>query len=253
MELTGLLPVAPGLAPAEVAALIAASGAASFVTAAFGIGGGALLLALMATLLPPAALIAVHGVVQAGSNLGRCLLFLRWVHGPALPAFVVGSLIGSGLGGLMVVELPAASVQIAVGVFVIWTVFSRPPRWLNRAPALVGAISSFLTMFVGATGLFVASYTRSFDLARHAHVGTHAALMVVQHGLKVAVFGLLGFAYGEWLGFIVAMIAAGALGTWAGRHVLSRIDDRRFRLALDALLVLISLRLIWAGVSGLAA
>jgi hypothetical protein len=40
---------------------------------AFGIGGGAALLAVMASLVPPAALIPVHGVVQVGSNLGRAL------------------------------------------------------------------------------------------------------------------------------------------------------------------------------------
>jgi uncharacterized membrane protein YfcA len=251
MELTALVPAGSGLLAAEAAALVAASGLTSFITAAFGIGGGALLLALLATLLPPAALIPIHGVVQTGSNLGRLLLFLRWVHRPALPAFVAGSILGSLGGGLVVVELPATAIQIAVGAFVIWSVFARPPRWLNRMPGLVGAISSFLTMFVGATGLFVASYTRSFDLARHAHVGTHAALMVVQHGVKVVVFGLLGFAYAAWLPLVVAMIAAGAVGTYVGRSVLTRIDERRFRLFLDVLLVLISLRLIWAGLSGL--
>jgi uncharacterized membrane protein YfcA len=253
MELTALLPSAPGLDPAEVMALVLASAGTSFITAAFGIGGGALLLALLATLVPPAALIPVHGIVQTGSNLGRFLLFLRWVHWPALPAFAAGTLAGSAAGGLLVVELPASTIQIAVGAFVIWSVLARPPRWLNRAPAIVGVISSFLTMFVGATGVFVASFTKSFDLERHAHVATHAALMVVQHGLKAVIFGLLGFGFGEWAGFILAMIAAGALGTWAGRHVLTRINERRFRFALDALLILISLRLIWAGLSGLEA
>ena len=232
-------------------ALVAASYVSSLITAAFGIGGGGLLLAVMATLVPTAALIPVHGVVQLGSNAGRMLFFLRDVFWPALPVFAAGSLVGTVAGGLVVVELPAAAVQIGIGCFVIWTVLARPPRWLREMPFIGGLVSSFLTMFFGATGLFVASYTKSFALGRHAHVATHATLMTLQHGLKVIVFGFLGFAFADWGWVILAMVLAGAAGTWSGRHVLNRIDDRRFGLALNALLILISLRLIWQGVGEL--
>ncbi len=39
----------------------------SMLTAAMGIGGGVLLLAVMASIVPVAALIPVHGLVQLGS------------------------------------------------------------------------------------------------------------------------------------------------------------------------------------------
>lgn len=240
-----------GIDGAVLLALVGASYASSLITAAFGIGGGGLLLAVMATLVPVAVLIPVHGVVQLGSNAGRLLFFLREVFWPALPVFALGSVVGTVAGGLLVVELPAAAVQIGIGCFVIWTVAAHPPRWLREMPFVSGLVSSFLTMFFGATGLFVASYTKSFGLGRHAHVATHAALMTLQHGLKVAVFGLLGFAFAAWGAVILAMVLAGAAGTWTGRHVLNRIDDRRFGLALNALLVLISLRLIWQGLGDL--
>lgn len=236
-----------GLEQGTAAFLFAISFLASFITAAFGIGGGALLLAFMATLVPTAALIPVHGVIQLGSNAGRMLVLIRSVHWAALGGFAVGSILGSVLGGLIVVELPASYVQIGIGLFVIWTVFARAPQWMRNLPLLTGLISSFLTMFFGATGLFVASYTKSFDLPRHAHVATHAALMTFQHCLKVAVFGFLGFAFAEWVVFIAAMIAFGLLGTIMGRMSLDRMNDLWFRRSLNALLVLISLRLILSG------
>ena len=223
----------------------------SLITAAMGIGGGGLLLAVMASLVPPAALIPVHGVVQLGSNGGRAVMLWRniaWVA--VFPGFLIGSLVGASLGGAVVVELPPNVVQIGVGVFVIYSVFAKPPKWLSRWPWLTGGISSFLTMFFGATGLFVANYTKSFGLPRHDHVATHAALMTVQHGLKVVIFGFLGFAFGQWAGVIVAMILAGVAGTLAGGLVLNRITDRGFKVALDVILVVISLRLIWQGITG---
>jgi uncharacterized membrane protein YfcA len=102
-------------------------------------------------------------------------------------------------------------------------------------------------MFFGATGPFVAAFTKSLALGRHAHVATHAVLMSVQHTVKTLAFGLFGFAFGPWLGFCAAMIATGFLGTVAGGHALNRLTDARFKLALNAVLLLIAARLLWAG------
>ncbi|OAN73973.1 hypothetical protein A8B78_17650 [Jannaschia sp. EhC01] len=238
-----------GLSLAAFWIIMAASFAGSFITAAFGIGGGGLLLAILASIVPPAALIPVHGVVQAGSNAGRMVMLWREIFWPALPWFAVGTLIGVAIGGAVAVELPPQYVQIGVGAFVIYTVLARAPRWFSRWPLFTGLISSFLTMFFGATGLFVASFTKSHKLPRHAHVATHATLMTLQHGLKVVAFGVLGFAYADWIWVIALMIGVGLAGTYAGRLVLNRLTDVRFGLTLNILLVLISLRLIWQGIT----
>ncbi|NKX44531.1 sulfite exporter TauE/SafE family protein [Roseicyclus persicicus] len=240
-----------GLSQLSFWVLMATSFIASLITVALGIGGGGLLLAVMATLVPPAALIPVHGVVQLGSNGGRAAMLFRQISWAAvIPGFLIGSLVGSAIGGAVVVELPPNVVQIGVGLFVIYSVFAKPPKWLSRWPWLTGGVSSFLTMFFGATGLFVANYTKSFNLPRHAHVATHAALMTVQHGLKVVIFGLLGFAFGQWAMVILALILAGLAGTFLGKTVLNKMTDGVFKIALDVILVLISLRLIWQGLTG---
>lgn len=231
--------------------LISTSFLSSVITFVFGIGGGGLLLAVMAALVPPLALIPTHGVIQLSSNLGRVLLVIKHVFWPALPAFVVGSIIGAVLGGMVVVSLPPAWVQIGIGAFVTWSVLGKTPTGLRRWPLAVGAFSSFLTMFFGATGLFVATFTKAQELGRHAHVSTHAALMTVQHGLKTIVFGFLGFAFAHWLPFIIAMSFAGLVGTVIGSRFLNRMDDRRFRLALDTVLLLLSAHLFYAGVTSL--
>ncbi len=112
---------------------------------------------------------------------------------------------------------------------------------------VTGVFSSFLTMFFGGTGPFVATYVKAQDLERHAHVATHAMFMTLQHLLKTVAFGILGFAFSIWAGLIVLLIAAGVLGTLAGRVMLARIDDRRFRIVLNAILTLLAARLIYAG------
>lgn len=243
--------LAAGLEVPVFWALITVSFVSSFITVALGIGGGALLMAIMASVMPPLALIPIHGVIQAGSNVFRLAVLFRHVHWPPVTMFLLGTGIGVAVGGSLVVNLPPGVIMIGVGCFVIWSVLARPPAWLSRLPLVTGLISSFLTMFFGATGVFVANYTKSLNLPRQAHVASHAAFMTAQHLAKVLVFGFLGFAYGPWAGFLAVMILAGFMGTLAGRLVLNRLSDHGFRHALNLVLVAISIRLIWVGLASL--
>ena len=73
--------------------------------------------------------------------------------------------------------------------------------------------------------------------------------MTVQHLLKTVAFGFLGFAFSAWAGLIGLLIVFGFLGTLVGRLVLARIDERRFRIALNVILTLLAHRLIYTGAS----
>lgn len=244
-----LLP--PDLSPTVVLALMATSFAASFITISFGIGGGGLMLAVMASLVPPVALVPVHGVVQFGSNAGRTAMMARHIHWPAVARFGAGIVLGIVIGASVAVSLPAAAVQIGVGLFLIWTVLAHPPAWMRDWPLFTGTLTSVLSMFFGASGPFVNTYVKSLSLGRHAHVATTATLLSGQHLLKSVAFGALGFAYAPWAGLIAALILCGLAGTWTGKRVLNRMSDARFRQALNAVLLLLSARLVWQGVASL--
>lgn len=232
--------------------LIVVSAATSFLTAAAGIGGGVALLAVMAVLMPAQALIPVHGVVQLGSNAGRAAIMLRDVKTTVLLPFLGGSLVGATIGGLTVVQLPPEILKIGLAAFVLWSAWGRPFAAAGRfAIALTGAFSSFLTMFFGATGTFVSAMVKTLQLGRLEHVATHSACMVGQHLIKVAAFGLLGFAYGPYLPLIVAMVASGFLGTVIGKRVLVKMKDRSFHRVLSVVLTLLALRLLYDGASAL--
>lgn len=249
--LESLLPTS--LPPEWALVLFATSFAGSFITISFGIGGGGLLLAVMAVLLPPAALVPVHGVVQFGSNAGRTAMMARYIQWTAIGPFIAGIIAGIAVGALVVVDIPPAIIQTGVGLFLIWTVFARAPDWMRNRPFSTGALTSVLSMFFGASGPLVATYVKALNLDSHRHVGTMASLLSLQHLLKTLAFGVLGFAYADWAPFIVIMIAAGLVGTWTGRHVLHRMTDARFKKALDLILLVIAARLVWAGVGGLLA
>lgn len=243
------------LVPADVGfsasmGLIALSAATSFLTAAAGIGGGIVLIAVMAVLMPAQALIPVHGVVQIGSNAGRAGIMLRNVEWKVMAPFCVGSLIGAAIGGMTAVQLPPAVLNIGLACFILYSVWGPAVTAPGRFKVIItGAFSSFLTMFFGATGTFVSAMVKSMRLGRLEHVATHSACMVAQHFIKVIAFGLLGFNYAPYAGLVVAMIVSGFIGTVIGKHVLVKMNDVVFHRVLAVLLSLLALRLLYEGVA----
>ena len=250
-ELVSLLP--PAMTLLDGGLLVMASLVTSFITAAFGIGGGVVLLVFLALVLPPVALIPVHGIVQLGSNAGRACIMLKEVMWRPILPFVVGAMIGAGLGGMVVVQLPPWVVQLALGVFIIWAVFAKLPPIQQRYVLLGGVVSSFLTMFFGATGNFIAAMVKSMNLDPVPHVATHSLMMTFQHFVKVLIFGLIGFQFGPYMILIIGMLISGFIGTVIGSRFLTKAGGRYFKLVLNTILFLAATRLIWAGVDGLLA
>ena len=141
--------------------LIALSFVTSAITAVLSIGGGLTMLAALAAVAPAAAIVPVHGAVQFGSNLSRVLLLRRSVSWPTAVMFSVGSIVGVAIGGLLVVQLPANTLRIILGLFIIYSMWGPTRLQLPTTGAVTllagGAVTAFISMFVGAAGPFLAS------------------------------------------------------------------------------------------------
>jgi uncharacterized membrane protein YfcA len=246
--------VAPDISLLAQGLLVLVSFATSAVSAAFGLGGGMMLIAIMAQVMPIPALVPVHGVVQMGSNAGRALVLLGHVNWPAALWFMLGAAFGALAGGAVSVSLPAAAVRIGLGLFVLWMVWGRPPRF-DRAPkrAMAGAgfVATGLSMVFGATGPIGGAVLSAIGLARQAFVATQAVTALVMHVFKIAVFGFLGFAFAPWLGLILAMVASGFLGTLAGTRLLGRMPEATFRTGFRLVMTLLAASLLLRGLVSL--
>lgn len=244
-----------GLNPSGFILLCGVSFLGSFMTATMGIGGGVLVLATMAQVLPPAVLIPVHGVVQLGSNAGRATLMRREILTGIIPAFVVGTLLGALLGAKLVISLPEPLLQGILALFVLYATWA--PKFKASSPGkptflAVGFGATLATMFVGATGPLVAPFVAAACPERQQVVATHATLMTIQHGLKIVAFGTLGFAFAPYLPLLAGLIVFGFGGTWCGKHLLMRLPESFFRRALKITLTLLAGRLLYSAFQGYA-
>lgn len=236
------------LSPTTALLLLLCSTLTSMITASLGAGGGVLLLVIMAMWVPPAAIIPFHGLVQLGSNSGRAVMTWRKVDWRVIAAFAPGVVVGAAVGAWLLVDLPEQVWQLTIAVFVLYLCWgpALPAMAFGRNGIFVAAaLTTFVSLFVGATGPLVAAFIKQIHSNRFTTIATFAMAMTLQHAPKALVFGLAGFMFKQWLVFILAMIAFGLAGTWLGLHVLKRISNRRFNQVFNLLLTAMAVRLLW--------
>lgn len=238
--------VPPGLDLAQSLILIALSFFTSAMTAAFGLGGGAALIAVMSVMLPPAIVVPVHGAVQLGSNTGRAILRRAFVQWKFVGWFVLGSAVGAAVGGQIAQYLPDDIFRAVIAIFILYSIWAPKPV-LSASGKFsyvgAGAFSSAVGMIVGISGPLVISFLSHLKDRREI-VGTHAFLMASQNLFKLLTFIGLGFAFHEYVFLILAMITTGIVGTSLGGVLLDRLPEKAFRWAFRVILTIISLELL---------
>lgn len=236
----------PDISPLFAVLLMAASFVTSAITAAFSIGGGAALLAVMATGLPVTTLIPVHGVVQLGSNFGRAVVQRAHIDWPLTLVFCAAGGVGAIGAGATIISVPDAPLTLVIAGFILVMAWGPKPRALGEGWAAFTAgagLSGALTMYVGATGPMTAALLAARKLNRLTQVATFASCMSGQHIIKTVVFGALGFAFGPWALLITAMIVTGFLGTLVGTRLLHALPERIFRAGFKLMLTALALQL----------
>ena len=72
--------------------------------------------------------------------------------------------------------------------------------------------------------------------------------MTLIHGLKIPVFGFLGFTLAGYIPLIAVMIATAFLGSYLGRMLLTIMPEKLFRIIFRITLTGLALRLLYTGI-----
>lgn len=241
------------LVPADLSiwaaiALVVASFVTAGITTAVGIGGGLAMLALMANILPIAAVVPVHGAVQLANNASRAFLLRKDIVKPILLWFVLGGIVGVTLAGQVVVTLPRQVLLTIMGCFVLFSVWGPKFKGMgagNKSMFIGGILTAVMGLFIGGSGPIAAGFLTRLELTRQQVIATHATNMVFQHGIKILTFGVLGFVFMPWIGFLAVMLVAGFLGTLAGRAILWHIPEKGFKRMFNMVLTVLALRMLY--------
>jgi uncharacterized membrane protein YfcA len=111
--------------------------------------------------------------------------------------------------------------------------------------AAVGVVAGFTTLIANAAGPLMAIYLLSMRLPKMEYVGTAAVFFALLNLFKVPFMVNLGLIGAQSLTFNLILAPGVILGTFAGRWLLMRIDQRLFEQIVLGFCVAGGLILLW--------
>jgi len=214
---------------------------------------------LMALYLPPleaAALILPVLIVQ---DIISVYVYRRDWDASNLKIMLPGAAAGMGLAWLLASHISEDAVRIIIGViglaFVGNTWLQRAdiqPRRMGHAGGVFwGFVSGFTSFMSQAGGPPFQVYVLPQRLPKLVLVGTTTIFFAVVNALKIGPYFALGQFHGDNLVTSIALLPVAILANFAGIWLIKHTPAELFYKITYALLLVISVALLWQGISHL--
>jgi len=232
----------------------------SAISAVLGMGGGIILLGIMAIIIPEGYMvIALHGMIQLFSNTTRTYIFRKHIKKNVIKDFSIGALIGASISGLIIVLLiqfynveSANQIKVdflkpIIGIFIIWYLFLRGSKKKKESASFikVGGISGISSIFIGATGPLIAPFFLNGNFKKENIIANKAAGQMITHLTKIPLFiYFFNVTYIREYSILLPLIIAVYIGTNLGKQILSFIPEKTFKIIFKICLTIIAIRLV---------
>ena len=219
-------------------------------------GGAGFAFALTASAVWLHALEPVHTtmlVVACGTLLHVTLVWpvRRSIEPARLLPFAVGGLIGIPIGVALLTHVDTRGLKGALGLFLVvyGTYALLAPRLPEirgggrAADAAVGFVGGILGGLGGYSGVLPTIWTQLRGWRKDVARGVFQPFILMAHVVTLVLVGIAAMDAGG-ARMTLAAIPALYAGAWIGWRIYGRLDDRRFRQVLAALLVASGLTLV---------
>ena len=215
-----------------------------------GMSGGIVLLIFMTPFLPLSHVVPFHGAVQLSSNATRVWLLRKHIRRDFVIPYIIGIPFGVIPSILFIEEFQSQRLAFFLIATLIFYALFRPKKlpplkihshWF----VILGVVAGFLALLIGAVGPFLAPFLIRDDLSKEEVVATKAVMQTFVHFIKIPSFLYLGFAYGDYLWEIVALIVAAWLGTQFGVRFLKGLRQDIFEKLFKGFMFIAGLRLYY--------
>jgi uncharacterized membrane protein YfcA len=235
----------------ELLFILAVGLAAGTLSGIVGFGSSIMLMPVLVIVFGPLHAVPIMAIAAILANLSRVLIWWREVDWRAVAAYSIIGVPAAALGARTLLVLPPRLIEGALGFFFLAMIPAR--RWLAahgvrlRWPHLVaiGAVVGFLTGIVVTTGPITAPIFLAYGLVKGAFIASEAAGSLAVYLSKAAVFRRFGALP---LPVIAQGLITGAslmAGAWIAKRFVLRLHPDRFRLLMDALMLLSGLTMLY--------
>lgn len=221
-----------------MAALTAAGFVASTSNAALGIGGGLLVMPLLALWFPPRQVVAYTIPMFFVSSLAIVWRYRHELVREYLYWLIPGALVGVAIGTWLLRSAPSDIVRLAMGGIAVIFVTLEAYRLIRQAPpsplkrgwsvpfSLAAGLSSAMTN-LGGTIISITMLGRGLSPAMF--VGTLNTVMLAMSAGKLIGFYSLGIVTPGGLLLALPSVPAVLVGSWLGQRLNQRLHPTVFR------------------------
>ena len=219
-----------------IAIILTATLATAFLSSIFGMLGGLILMGVLASILPVASAMVLHGLIQLTSNGYRAWLNRRDVDWSIVTSLFIGNVLA--MSGLVFIAFSPdrITVLLALGLlpYIAWALPEKLALDVSKRPVglFAGAVVVATNLLAGVGGPLLDVFFQRVTLTRHQVVATKAVAQALGHISKIIFYGGLAASAStdDWptVWLLGAAIIASIVGTTLGKRVLDRMQDTTF-------------------------
>jgi uncharacterized protein len=225
---------------------------AGTVGGVLGFGTSIMLMPALVLVFGPREAVPIMAISAIMANASRVAAWWREIDWRVTAAYSATGIPAAALGARTLLTLPAGVIELALGVFFIAMIPLR--RWMARKSwtlnlwhmACVGLVIGFITGIVVSTGPINAPFFLAYGLVKGAYLGTEAMG-------SLAVYIAKAITFRSFDALPVSIIVKGLIigsslvaGAFIAKRLLHKIDNDKFKLLMDGLLLMAGLTMLWA-------
>jgi uncharacterized membrane protein YfcA len=208
--------------------------ATSALSGVLGMGGGMILMGVMAALLPIGTAMVLHGLTGVSANGYRAWLLRRHIAWKILGLYAVSAVATTALlwqwrfvPSPMTVYLILGGLPLVVMALPRRLAFDATRPW---HAVLSGILVTVVQCTAGVAGPLLDVFFVHAPLDRRAIVATKAMTQTLSHALKTVYFGGMVAVADDTAWVYAVAVGLSLVGTAIGRRYLESMDDAKFRL-----------------------
>ena len=225
----------------------------SFISGLTGLGGGAILMGFLGSILNPIQAIYLHACFQALSNIFRLCIHWKDVDKFVFMFFSITVLPGSYLGAQLLGSLPVHILRIVLGIGLLLSLIPKKKKQKDLpgfAYSILGFLAGLMGCLMGAVGPLLARFLLRPGMSHGYFVGTKSACQFIVHLGKVLFLGKIAVENSIMTDpYILIGFAGIFFGNYIAKFVGKKIPKETFQKLVKLLLLLIGCQLILKGLN----
>jgi uncharacterized protein len=221
-----------------------------------GFGSGLIAIPLLAFFFPLKLIVPIFALLSYTGTIYQSYSLRRAAQWPDILPLIPFSFLGIAIAVWLLVNVQAEVLTLGLGLFVVlYAIYSLLPlrdKTGSRYWAIpAGIFGGMIGALFSTGGPFYVVYLKLRQLAKGPFRATIATIFLIDGGARIAGYAMSGLYTTQVLMLVVILWPVLFLGLWIGHHLHVKINQQKFNLGINILLVMSGGMLVYKSILAL--